>query len=176
MIEQWKPVPVTPYGDKYVISNLGRVKPITKSKFSSAKGEFLKPGVGARGYGFVTFYHNGQSKQCAVHRLVALAFIGDPPKGKNKVCHLDDNKLNNVADNLVWGDNYDNMRHMIEHRRSLVGSKNPRALLDEVKVLTIRRLYEAGGVSQASLAKEFGVHQTIISRVVRRQSWKIMLY
>ena len=172
MIETWKPVTFAPYGEKYVVSNLGRVKPIVKSKYSSAKGELLKPGIGARGYGFVTLYSGGQSRQLAVHRLVALAFIGDPPEGRNIVCHLDDDKLNNVADNLIWGDNYDNMRHMIDHRRSLVGSKNPRALLDDVKVRTIRRLYAEGGVTQTSLALQFGIDQTIVSRVVLRQSWQ----
>jgi len=82
------------------------------------------------------------------------------------------NKLNNVADNLVWGDNYDNMRHMVEHRRSLVGSKNPRALLDDVKVRSIRELYAQGGYSQTEVAELFGVNQTQVSRVILRQAWK----
>lgn len=175
MLEIWKPVPYEPFSEKYLISNLGNVKPIKKSKYSPAKGEFLKPGFKQKGYKHVTFYHDGQKKQADVHRMVALAFIGQPPEGKNLVCHLDDNKLNNIADNLIWGDNADNMRHMVEHRRSLVGSKNPRALLNDVKVRTIRRLYAEGGVSQTSLALQFGVNQTIISKVIRRQSWKNVL-
>jgi len=170
--EVWKPVFFKPFNRKYLVSNLGRVKAIKKSKYSNNKRMCLKPGVGARGYAFVTLYHNKQSKQLAVHRMVAYAFIGNPPKGKNIVCHLDDNKLNNVADNLVWGDNYDNMRHMVEHRRSLVGSKNPTAKLDDIKVQTIRRLYSEGSYTQTELAEVFEVDQTIVSRVVLRQSWK----
>ena len=172
MKEIWKPVPYKPFDKKYLVSNIGRVKPIIISKYSGNKSEFLKPGVGASGYGHVALYHDGMKKQAFVHRMVAYAFIGIPPEGKNLVCHKDDNKLNNVADNLVWGNNTDNMRHMIEHRRSLVGSKNPRALLDDVKVQTIRRLWEEGSYSQTELAATFGVDQTIISRVVLRKSWK----
>lgn len=172
MKEIWKPVPFKPFDKKYQISNLGKVKPIKKSKYANNKREFLKPGIGARGYAFVTFYHEGQLKQCSVHRMVAYVFLGDPPEGKSIVCHLDDNKLNNVADNLIWGDPSDNMRHMVEHRRSLVGSKNPRALLNDVNVLTIRKLYGEGSYTQTELAETFGVDQTIISRVVLRKSWK----
>lgn len=168
----WKPVPHKPFDKKYIISNLGNVKPIKKSKYSHMRGTYLRYGVGARGYAFITLYHNSQSKQCLVHRMVAYAFIGNPPKGKNIVCHLDDNKLNNVADNLIWGDNFDNMRHMVEHRRSLAGSKNPKAKLDDIKVQTIRQLYAEGSYTQTQLAEVFEVNQTVVSRVVLRQSWK----
>lgn len=171
MQELWKSVPFKPFNEKYQVSNLGKVKPIKKSKFSNMKGEFLRYGVGARGYAFVTFYHEGIHKQCSVHRLVAYAFIGDPPKSKNIVCHLDDNKLNNVADNLIWGSPQDNMRHKVERGRSLVGSKNPRALLNDVNVRTIRRLYQEKCHSQAELALLFGVNQTQISRIVRGEHW-----
>lgn len=173
--ELWLPVHLKPFDEKYLVSNKGRVKPIKKSKYANNKRMCLKPGVGARGYAFTTLYHNGVSKQLAVHRMVAYAFIDNPPKGKNIVCHLDDNKLNNVTENLVWGDNYDNMRHMVEHRRSLAGAKNPKAKLDDVKVITIRKLYEEGSYSQSKLAVTFGVHQTIISKVIRRQSYRNVL-
>ena len=78
MIEIWKPVPFEQFSSKYIVSSIGRVKPINKSKYSSAKGEFLKNGVGARGYACVTLYNGGKSKQCFVHRMVALVFIGGP--------------------------------------------------------------------------------------------------
>jgi NUMOD4 motif-containing protein/HNH endonuclease len=170
--EIWKPVPHKPFDKKYIVSNLGNVKPIKKSKFSHMRGDFLKPGVGARGYAFVTLYYNRQNKQTSVHRMVAYAFLGNPSEGKTIVCHLDDNKLNNRADNLIWSDPAGNMRHMVEHRRSLVGSKNPRALLSDVEVLTIRRLYEEGSYSQTALAITYGVEQTQISRIVLRKAWK----
>lgn len=104
--------------------------------------------------------------------MVAYAFLGSPPKGKNIVCHLDDNKLNNVADNLVWGDPYDNMRHMVEHGRQNKGISVNTAKLNGVKVRTIRKLYGSGNYSQSDLATKFGINQTQISRIVRGDHWK----
>lgn len=171
MKETWKPVPYEPFNKRYLVSNLGRIKPIKKSKYSTLKGECLKAGLGARGYPCYTLYANGMSKQVFGHRTVALVFLGEPPVGKNIVCHLDDNKQNNCVTNLIWGSSSDNMRHMVERGRSLTGSKNPRALLNDVKVQKIRDLYSEGGVSQQSLALQFGVHQTQISRIVRDEHW-----
>lgn len=175
MLETWKPVPYEPFNEKYLISSLGNVKPIKKSKYSPAKGENLTGGVSSGGYRFMWLYHDGKRKACFVHRMVALAFIGEPPEGKSVVCHLDNTPLNNRVENLIWGDNFDNMRHMVEHRRSLVGAKNPRALLNDEKVRSIRELYAKGNVSQTEIARKFGVDQTIISRVIRRQSWRNVL-
>lgn len=172
MNEIWKPVPYKPFDTKYFVSNKGRVKPIKKSIYSNSKEEYLRPGVGSRGYGCVTLYCNGQSKQSFIHRMVALVFVGEPPEGKNVVCHLDDNKLNNVSENLCWGDANDNMRHMVDHGRSLYGSRNPRALLTDSKVLEIRRLYATGEYSQTKLSKIYGVNQTTIGRAINSKAWK----
>lgn len=174
MIELWKPVPFEPFGSKYVISNLGRVKPIKKSVFSRAREDCLKYGIGARGYAFVSLYCDGLVKQCSVHRMVAIAFIGSPPDGKNIVCHLDDNKTNNAVDNLVWGSAADNMKQMRDHRRSLFGSKNPRALLNDVKVREIRNLYSQGGVTYKCLALDYGVSPSTIERIVSRKNWSYL--
>jgi hypothetical protein len=45
-----------------------------------------------------------------VHRIVCEAFHGPPPPDKNMACHIDGNALNNSANNLYWGDAYDNAR------------------------------------------------------------------
>ena len=58
------------------------------------------------------------------------------------------------------------------NKQSHPGSKNPRAVLDEIKVLTIRRLYGEKSYSQIALAITFGVSQSAISRIVRRQRWQ----
>jgi hypothetical protein len=104
--------------------------------------------------------------------MVALAFLGEPLKGKTLVCHLDGNRMNNRVDNLVWGSNTDNMRHMIEHGHSIKGVDVNLAKLDDDKVRTIRRLYSGGGYSQMRLAAMFGVHQSVISDVVLLYTWK----
>ncbi|QDF18885.1 HNH endonuclease [Gordonia phage SCentae] len=52
------------------------------------------------------------------------------------------------------------------------GERVAQSKLTEDAVREIRRRYTAGGVSQQSLADEFGVNQTKISDVVRRRTWR----
>jgi group I intron endonuclease len=51
------------------------------------------------------------------------------------------------------------------------GEKNGRAVLTDSDVREIRRRFAAGGISQQALADEYGVHQTAISKIVRRRAW-----
>jgi len=45
------------------------------------------------------------------------------------------------------------------------------AKLTPAQVLEIRRVYDAGGVRQVDLAKQYGVSQRVISLVVRRETY-----
>lgn len=51
------------------------------------------------------------------------------------------------------------------------GTQQSRAKLNDEAVREIRRRYAAGGISQSSLAREFGVTQVAIWMVVNRRSW-----
>jgi len=51
------------------------------------------------------------TKHYNVHRLVAVAFIGAAPQGRDKVNHKDGNKLNNYYTNLEWVSHSENIRH-----------------------------------------------------------------
>lgn len=55
--------------------------------------------------------------------------------------------------------------------RSQKGTNNGRAVLNEIQIATIRRLYAEKSYSQIALGITFGVHQSTISRIVRRQRW-----
>jgi hypothetical protein len=46
------------------------------------------------------------------------------------------------------------------------------AKLNEVTVSEIRRLYSLGGLTQKNLGKQFGVCQMVVSKVVRRLTWR----
>jgi len=56
-------------------------------------------------------------------------------------------------------------------RKGLKGEKNPRSKVNEDIVREIRKLYATGEYSQSKLAKEFGVNQSMVSKIILRQSW-----
>lgn len=63
----------------------------------------------------VTATTSKKTNQFFVHRLVALVFLGHPPKGKPWVCHKDGDPTNNKVGNLVWASPKDNSEDMVKH-------------------------------------------------------------
>ena len=88
----WKPISET--NGEYLVSDTGLV-------FSAKSGKLLKQTLSSAGYYRVQLWINGQGKHCAVHRLVADAFVPNPNKYP-VINHKDENKLNNRATNLEW--------------------------------------------------------------------------
>ena len=75
--------------------------------------KILSPKIDSKtGYLPVELYQNGQVKYCAVHQLVALAFLGPRPPGL-QVCHNDSNKLNNRVGNLRYDTPESNTRDSV---------------------------------------------------------------
>lgn len=80
---------------KYEINQLGEVKNIKT-------GRKLKWRHTLKGYCYVTLYdENLVPKNLFVHRLVALHFLPNP-NNYPVVNHKDENKDNNIVDNLEW--------------------------------------------------------------------------
>lgn len=61
------------------------------------------------GYEIAGLRREGQQYTRQVHRLVAEAFLGPCPEGK-ECSHLDHDKTNNVVYNLLWETRSQNMR------------------------------------------------------------------
>ena len=105
--EVWKDV--VGYEGLYQVSNLGRVKSLDKvistrngySSFEkSIKGRVLKQ-VLVMGYLKVHLVNIGKGKSIPVHRFVAMAFIANK-NNYPQVNHKDEDKTNNIVDNLEW--------------------------------------------------------------------------
>jgi hypothetical protein len=103
MEEIWKDI--KGYEGLYQVSNLGRVKSLSRLRFNNggeftSKEKILKPGKSKK-YLLVVLYKNGKRKTFQVHQLVAMGFLGHKPCGmKMVVNHIDNNQANNRVCNL----------------------------------------------------------------------------
>lgn len=163
MKEIWKPVPITGYATRYIVSNFGRMQSLGNVK------KILKPKTYENGYIKVNMTKNaGKTKILrGVHRLVALAFIANP-QNKNCINHKDNNPKNNHISNLEWVTHKENMAYQVMQGRHVHGIRSPFAKLNDFKVLQIRK----SPLSQTQLAKIFGVSPTTIKYAITRKSWK----
>lgn len=113
MIEEWR----STHHPDYDVSNMGRVRSWTNRGKRARIGRqpiprILRPGS-CRGHLRV---HLGANNGYYVHRLVATAFLGPCPDGK-ECMHADDDRGNNCLSNLSWGTRRQNIDDMIQRNR-----------------------------------------------------------
>jgi len=97
---------------------------------------------------------------------------GQPVPSGMTVCHTCDVPLCVNPDHLFAGTQGDNNRDRAAKGREANrhGSRNPNSKLTPEQVAEIRQRYSEGE-SQGVLAREFGVIQPHVSRIVRGESW-----
>lgn len=169
MAEIWKDIPGE-YNGLYQVSDKGRIRRVAPNNGTHI-GRILTPTVVpvGKGYHTVTLSKNSTSARVYVHRLVARAFHGLPPR-KHEINHKNGDPSDNRPDNLEWVTHQENIIHAFEilGRKPSYGNRK----LTDADVKMIRQKYATGGITQQELGNEFGVSNTTISQIVRRQTWK----
>jgi hypothetical protein len=112
------------YEGIYQVSNMGNVKSLSRENISNgiirykSKEKILTPSKDCDGYYKVDLSKDGKPKTMAVHKLVAMAFLGHIPNGHNvEVDHKNDIKNDNRLENLQ-------LLSGAEHRRKPKKSMN----------------------------------------------------
>lgn len=114
---------------------------------------------------------SGTIEKQYLHRLIAEAFLG--PAEEGLVCrHIDGDRRNNAADNLIWGTPSENSRDKRRHGTSPDGAHNPNARLTMDQVLRMRAMRAQTGKSYRLIAQQFGVTTMTAFRAVSAQSWR----
>ena len=129
------------------------------------------------GYGIVGTGGRGAPNDRA-HRITYRHFCGEIPNGMF-VCHRCDVPSCCNPDHLFLGTNQDNVRDMISKGRNsppprnphVVGSIHPKSKFSEEQVRAMRSEHKAGK-SVYRLAKEAGVAQTTMQRIIRGERYK----
>lgn len=132
MAEEW--LPIKGYEGLYEVSSLGRVKSLNFGRTSVPKllrqtlrGEYLS----------VTLYRDKSHSKESVHRLVASAFHLNEDN-LPQVNHLDEDKLNNRADNLEWATAKENANHGTAIQRS-AAKKSKKVIAKDLNGVIIHR-------------------------------------
>lgn len=174
--EGWRAIPG--YEGWYAASACGQIKSLDRAVLSSNQfGSFpveriskvLRQQETADGYLRVCLHIFQRKETRLVHQLIALAFLGTRHSGM-QVNHIDGDKFNNRQENLEYATCAGNVLHA---RRVLnmgvqSGERNGMAKLaasDIAKILADHR-------RQQTIADEFGITQSTVSKIKRGASWK----
>jgi hypothetical protein len=140
------------------------------SRLNPSRWHRLKTEPGTAGYPEVKVKWEGKRTWFRVHVMIARAFRGPCPEGL-ECRHLDDDKLNNRIENLVWGTPKENGQDKVANGHSLAGERHPMVRLTEVQVRELRKLYSEGWKLSALVAR-FGVSKSAVHGIAKKRTWK----
>lgn len=153
-----------PWDKRYCVSDMGDVISLIRTP--------KKLSVFYRNNNYPLVQIAGKTK-ITVHRLVAAAFLGPPYKdGITRIVrHLDDNQQNCSLKNLKYGTEKDNADDAKKNGKTYPGELNHNSKLSEVAVLEIRESRAKHKTKLSDLAKEYGVCEETIRRILSRAAW-----
>ena len=165
----------------YEVSNLGRVRRVMQSSGTKA-GRIRRPQYrNPLGYPCVVLYRSQKARCCFLHHLVAGAFIGPRPLGK-EINHKDGNKRNPNVMNLEYVSPSQNRKHAVDTgllyvppERRARGQKIGVSKLDPGQIEAILKEH-AEGVYVVTLARRYGVSRQTIWKITSRRTWKEVIY
>ena len=163
--EEWRRIQSCP---RYEASTLGRIRHVVSLRIR-------KPYWNNRWSSFqltMGCARDGNARSFLVHRLVAEAFLGSCPTGR-EVNHIDGDRHHNWPAKLEYVTHKQNMEHASRTFLQHPGERTATAKLREPQIREIRQLYGAArGHSSVVLGKRFGVAPFTIMKIVHRQAWK----
>ena len=179
--EQWKDI--RGHEGLYQVSSLGRIKSCSKVLYySNGKTIHRKEMIrvlsnSGSGYLTVTLSKNNKSRTYNVHSLVATAFL-ENPENLPYINHKDEDKTNNIIDNLEWcSESYNTTYNNAMKRRVEARNKN-NSYGAEKKVFQ----YDLHGNlikiwdSLISIERDFGYKHTNISSCCSNKKYRNTAY
>lgn len=159
--EEWRTLKIG--NGSYQVSSCGRVRSLR-----SGSPRVLK--LAARPDGYLSVWA-GEKSMSLVHRLVAQAFLGEPPDGM-QVNHIDGDKSNNEVRNLEYVTRKQNMQHAL--RTGLMprdGADNPSAKATEEQIRQAHQMVSSG-IGVKRVAESLGLPHSVVRHAVNGKTWK----
>jgi hypothetical protein len=182
---EWRPV--VGWEGFYEVSDTGLVRslarrivvpnPVGILAERNYRGRVLRSHIAKNGYPMVCFTAPGKARESRyVHDLVLAAFVGPKP-AELEVCHNNGARHDNALTNLRYDTRKANAADRKLHGTDKVaeihirrGSQVHTAKLTEADVLAILRAHPARSIR--GLARDYGVTQGAVQRIVRRTGWR----
>lgn len=175
MKEIWKPV--KGYEGYYEVSNLGRIKALTRTVQGKTRNGKPCPRIVkehimhqpncTNGYKQIALSKDSEVKMYRVHRIVAEAFL-DNPKNYPEVNHIDEDKTNNCVTNLEWCSHAYNQCY---GNKPAKGERNGMARLTAAQVREIRRRRE-NGEKLKDIAVDYDISINHVCNISKGTRWK----
>lgn len=132
-------------------------------------GKKLKPIKHNAGYLKVNIHdENGKVQSCLIHRLILLAFYGNPPKNKPQCRHKDGNKHNNSIENLAWGSAFENAQDKVRHGTN---KRSESSRFSKTEIVAIKELRQQGWTLQ-QIAEKFKTCKSQVHYIVTGKYWE----
>jgi hypothetical protein len=134
----------------YEVSNEGNIR-------NKETMQMVKPHKARNGYSLIKLYRDGKPFTRQVHRLVAMAFIGDV-EGL-EVNHKDGNKANNNVENLELVSRSENIKHayanglMKDHHPDVIPKKKVRCTTNETVFESIHEASRVLGIDRIEIRR-----------------------
>lgn len=119
------------------------------------------------GYGFL---NDGSGGTVTASRLICTLAHGEPPAEGMEAAHSCGNRPCCNKRHLRWATCTENNADKIEHGTLLRGEAVPTSRFTDGEVMDMRRRH-AGGESQASIGRSYGIGATHVRRIVTGEFW-----
>lgn len=164
--ERWRPID----GTAHAVSDMGRIRRALPGP-STRTGRILSGSTQRDGYVLVNLSRHGKTRAWLLHRLVAHAFLGPCPQGK-ECNHKNGDKLDNRAANIEYLTRAENMQHaqaagLLPHYK---GGQHPNAKLTNAAARSVKAAM-AGGATASVVARKHGVSKSTVYAIVSGQNW-----
>lgn len=144
------------YEGLYKVSNWGRV-----SSQCGRKVRILSIRLDTKGYLVVALSKNGKAKTHRLHRLVAIAFVGNP-ENKLEVNHKNGIKTDNRAENLSW----------VTGKENIIHARNNGLCKHKINLDIANEIRKIKNKTYAQMATMYSVSRHIIKSVRTNRAWK----
>lgn len=149
-VEEWADIPG--WEGRYQVSSHGRIKSIKRNIM-------LKQVANEKGYMRVCLWDGQRRSNETVHRMVAMAFVGNP-NNYPQVNHIDENKQNNHADNFEWCTNQYNVEYSESKEYDF---KSPDG--EKVTIFNLNKFCRDSGLDNGNM------HSVYRGRAISHKGW-----